>query len=39
LRAHLAAEAIVISGSRWVMHLDIDDGDVERVIDAVKRYL
>ena len=38
LRSHLAAEGISISGPRWVTHLDIDDADVERVIDAVTRY-
>ena len=38
LRAHLAAEGIIVAGRRWVTHLDIDDADVERVVDAVTRY-
>jgi len=38
LRAHLAVEGITIGGARWVTHLEFDDADAERVIDAVRRF-
>ena len=38
LTTHLAAERIKIRGPRWVLHLDIDDAGVQRVIDAARRF-
>jgi threonine aldolase len=39
LQKHLATAGIVIRGPRWVLHLDIDDGDVDRVIDATRAFV
>lgn len=38
LRDHLEASRIRIRGPRWVLHLDVDDAGVERVVDAVRRF-
>jgi threonine aldolase len=38
LRHHLEASRIRIRGPRWVLHLDVDDAGVERVLDAVRRF-
>ena len=32
--AHMAIGGVRISGNRWVVHLDIDDDDIRRVVDA-----
>jgi threonine aldolase len=34
LRAHLERHGVVIRGGRWVVHLDIDDRGIDRVIAA-----
>lgn len=34
--AHMAAADVRVSGSRWVVHLDVDDAGVERAIDAAQ---
>ena len=33
---HMAAADVRVSGPRWVVHLDIDDADVERAIGAAE---
>lgn len=38
LRRFLAARAIVISGPRWVTHLDVSTNDVERVLEVCAAY-
>ncbi len=38
LIAHLAEHGITISGARWVFHLDISDGDVDRLLEACRSY-
>lgn len=38
LKDHLQNHGIVISGTRWVFHLDISDDDVERLIDACQSF-
>jgi len=42
LTAYLAENGIGITGcygqQRWVTHLDIGDGDVERALDLVDRF-
>ena len=34
--AHMATAGVRISGQRWVVHLDVDDADIRRAIDAAK---
>jgi threonine aldolase len=38
LKAHFAAHNIRIRGPRWVLHLDIDDAGLDRIIDAARRF-
>lgn len=38
LREFLAGRDIVISGPRWVTHLDVSAGDIERVLAACEAY-
>ena len=38
LTTHLAVQHIKIRGPRWVLHLDIDDADLQRVVDAARRF-
>jgi threonine aldolase len=38
LARHLAAARVRIRGPRWVLHLDIDDRSVERVVAALRQY-
>ena len=38
LKAHLADKDILISGPRWVMHRDVADSDVEKVIDVCRSF-
>jgi threonine aldolase len=35
---HLAKHRVRVRGSRWVLHLDIDDAGVERVVDAARLF-
>lgn len=37
--AHMASSDIRISGPRWVVHLDIDDADIGRVVKAAEGLL
>ena len=39
LQKHLAEAGIVIRGARWVVHLDVDDDGIERVIDATRAFV
>jgi threonine aldolase len=39
LQKHLAAAGILIRGARWVVHLDVDDAGIERVVDAVRGFV
>lgn len=32
--AHMARGGVRVSGSRWVVHLDVDDDDIQRVVEA-----
>lgn len=32
--AHMAAAGVRVSGARWVVHLDVDDEDIRRVVAA-----
>jgi len=34
LRTHMAAGGVRVSGPRWVVHLDIDDDQIRRVVEA-----
>ncbi len=38
LKDHLQDHGIVISGTRWVFHLDISDDDVDRLINACQSF-
>jgi threonine aldolase len=38
LEAFLAGQGIVISGGRWVFHLDVSDDDVDRLISCCRAY-
>tara|TARA_R110001592_G_scaffold363396_2_gene687670 strand:+ start:86675 stop:87664 length:990 start_codon:yes stop_codon:yes gene_type:complete len=38
LQTHLAGAGIRMSGPRWVFHKDISPGDVDRLIEACKRF-
>jgi len=38
LTAHFATNRIRIRGSRWVLHLDVDDAGLARIIDALRRF-
>ncbi len=38
LKDHLQNHGIVISGTRWVFHLDISEDDVDRLIDACQSF-
>ena len=35
---HLAAADIIVSGPRWVLHLDVDDDATDRVADAAASW-
>ena len=39
MAAHLAAAGVQVSGPRWVLHLDIDDQAVARVVAAVEDWV
>jgi len=39
LKAHLADAGITISGSRWVLHQDVSDEDVDAVIAACEAFV
>jgi len=34
MRAHMATGGVRVSGPRWVVHLDIDDGDIRHIVDT-----
>jgi threonine aldolase len=38
LEAFLAGQGIVISGGRWVFHLDVSDEDVDRLVTCCRAY-
>ncbi|HEY6598851.1 MAG TPA: low-specificity L-threonine aldolase [Pseudomonadales bacterium] len=38
LTAFLAQQQIRIRGPRWVLHLDVDDAGLQRVLDATRRF-
>jgi hypothetical protein len=38
LTAQLAQQHIRIRGPRWVLHLDVDDAGLQRVLDATRRF-
>jgi threonine aldolase len=38
LSKHLERSCVRVRGPRWVLHLDVDDEGVQRVIDAARRY-
>jgi threonine aldolase len=38
LKAYLAEAGIIISGARWVLHMDVSDEDVDSVIAACKAF-
>lgn len=38
LTTHLATRGIRIRGSRWVLHLDVDDAALARLIDAARTF-
>ncbi len=31
---HMATAGVRVSGSRWVLHMDVDDDDIRRVVAA-----
>ena len=35
---HMAAADIIVSGPRWVLHLDVDDDAIDRVADAAASW-
>ena len=39
MAAHLAAAGIQVSGSRWVIHLDVDDQAIDRVATAMEDWV
>lgn len=38
LQAHLAQHGVRISGHRWVIHLDVSDQDIDRLLQACGTY-
>lgn len=38
LQKHLARAGVTISGTRWVFHLDLDEHDVERLLEACRCF-
>jgi threonine aldolase len=38
LTKHLEKHQIRVRGSRWVVHLDVDDDGIQRIIDAARTY-
>ena len=36
MATHMTARGVLVSGRRWVVHLDIDDADIGRVVEAAK---
>ena len=34
---HMAGAGVLVAGPRWVVHLDVDDDDIERVAQAAER--
>lgn len=38
LSRHLEARQIRVRGSRWVVHLDVDDDAIQRVVDASRTF-
>ena len=38
LKAHLAERDIIISGGRWVFHLDVSDRDMDRLLEACQTF-
>jgi threonine aldolase len=35
---HLERSNVRVRGSRWVVHLDVDDAGIDRIIDSVRHY-
>ena len=38
LKAHMAKHDILISGPRWVFHMDVSDADIETITRAIRSY-
>jgi len=38
LKTHMAKHGVRISGARWVLHLDISQDDLGRIVDAIRSY-
>ena len=36
MAAHMARAGVLVAGARWVVHLDVDDQDIDRVLEAAK---
>ena len=36
MTAHMARGGVLVAGPRWVVHLDVDDAGIERVLEAAK---
>ena len=39
MAAHLAAAGVLVSGPRWVIHLDIDDQAIDHVVSTVEDWV
>lgn len=39
MAAHLAAAGVLVSGPRWVIHLDLDDQAIDQVVAAVEDWV